>query len=110
MNLQLFKEIVHVIKRHDNLNQEFSKFLEQKICTSSFCTVDYGNELTEMLIKTLCDEFNLMDEYNNKEYPDLITWWLYEDVDKILYTKEPNQKIDVNDIEDFYNYLVSLKS
>ena len=38
---------------------------------------------------------------------DLISWWMYEDVDHILYEDESEGKkaIDLNNIDDLYDYL-----
>lgn len=102
MNYKLFKEIVHVIQRHENSNRKFSKFLEEKICTSSFCTVDYGQELIDMLIKVIEQEFNLQKD--SVGYTD-ITWWLYESANKkIIYYSDGTQR-DLTKLKDLYKYM-----
>lgn len=35
---------------------------------------------------------------------DLLFWWLYENVDKIIYLKD-GSKIDLTNLDDFLNYL-----
>lgn len=35
---------------------------------------------------------------------DLLFWWLYEDVDKIIYLKE-NKRRDVNKLDDLLDYM-----
>lgn len=39
----------------------------------------------------------------NEELTDLISWWLYEDVDKVLYYKD--KEISVKTIDELYNYI-----
>jgi len=39
----------------------------------------------------------------NDEGSDLVFWWIYEDVDKIIY--EDSGETDVNKLDDFLNYL-----
>lgn len=50
----------------------------------------------------------ILDEWGDtiltEEGLDLLYWWLFEDVDKVIYIEE-EQKIDVASIENFYNYL-----
>lgn len=107
MNYKLFKEIVHAIQRHENSNINFSKFLEEKICTSSFCCVDYGQELVNMLIKVIEQEFNLQKD--SAGYTD-ITWWLYESAEKkIIYFPDGHER-DLTKLKDLYNYMVENKN
>lgn len=40
---------------------------------------------------------------NNDELVDLINWWLYEDVDKVLYYKD--KEISVKTIDELYDYI-----
>lgn len=42
-------------------------------------------------------------EFLNEEDIDIIYWWLFEDVDKIIYDED--KEINVEKIEDLYNYL-----
>lgn len=46
---------------------------------------------------------NAMSNYNEATI-DLINWWLYEDVDKIIY--EDDKEISVKTIDELYNYMV----
>lgn len=38
---------------------------------------------------------------------DWINWWLFEDVNKIIYEKK--SELDVNSVKDFVNFLVKYK-
>lgn len=44
-----------------------------------------------------------LTEFLNKEDVDTIYWWLFEDVDKIIYDED--KEINVEKIEDLYDYL-----
>lgn len=44
-----------------------------------------------------------LEQLTNEEGQDLIYWWIFEDVDKII-TEDEND-INVEDIEDFAKYL-----
>ena len=49
-----------------------------------------------------------VEEILNDEGQDLVYWWLFEDVEKVIYEDEDKEKViaNVESIEDFYNYLV----
>ena len=52
--------------------------------------------------------FELFDQWIksnfNEEGTDLIYWWLYDKVDKVITLKN-GSKLDVSNIENFYEYL-----
>jgi hypothetical protein len=48
----------------------------------------------------------ILQKYFNEDGIDLIYWWLYEDVDKII-TNEDGSKIELNSARDLYDYLVN---
>jgi hypothetical protein len=49
-----------------------------------------------------------IEEILNDEGQDLVYWWMFEDVEKVIYEDEDKEKViaNVESIEDFYNYLV----
>ena len=59
----------------------------------------------------ITDTYNIFDAAIalafTEEGQDLVFWWLYEDVPKIIYNKET--KIDVEDIEDLWKYMIDDK-
>ncbi len=68
----------------------------------------YGVNLIEFdelyykhLINIISESIN---EDENVEIKDWIEWWLYEDVDKIIYC-DNQLDVDVNKIEDFIDYI-----
>jgi hypothetical protein len=48
----------------------------------------------------------LLGQFFNSDGMDLIYWWLYEDVDKVI-TNDDDSTIELNSAEDLYNYLVN---
>lgn len=71
---------------------------------------DWGGAVGIML-----DRF--LESFLTNDGQDLIFWWLFEDVDKIIIHTEPptlfnnKEKIEYNveDLEDFWNYLIKYK-
>lgn len=47
----------------------------------------------------------LLEQFFNSDGIDLIYWWLYEDVDKVITNN--NSTIEINSAEDLYDYLVN---
>lgn len=103
ISYELFEKSIHAILTKKNRDENFSNFLEENVCTSHYCVVDYGNEIVDILIQVLCKTFNL--ETNNEYYGNDISWWLYENVEKIIYFEDGTQR-DISDLHDFYDYLV----
>jgi hypothetical protein len=54
-----------------------SKFLES--FSVGYGVVTIGNELINIILVIMKDDFNM-----NRE-DDFLSWWLYEDVDKVIY-------------------------
>lgn len=48
----------------------------------------------------------LLEQFFNSEGIELIYWWLYEDVDKVI-TNDDDSTIELNSAEDLYDYLVN---
>lgn len=85
--------------------QEYKNMLE---CRSELedLGVHIENELTERYM-----ELNLLVLLSGtrrlKECEDFIYWWLFEDVDKKLYTTETKEVyVDLNTLEDFADFMV----
>lgn len=105
ISYELFEKSIHAISTQINSNKNFSKFLEKNICENSFCYVTCGEGLINILIDILCHEFNL--ETDNEFFDNTISWWLFENVDKIIYY-EDGTKRDISNLRDFYDYLVEV--
>lgn len=104
MKFEEFKEIVDTIKDHDIFCRKFSEFLESEICKQSFCYVTIGEKVVKSLIKMLCREFNAPTD--DIGIGNEIDWWLYDSSSKLI-TMPDGRELDVSDIRDFYDYLMS---
>lgn len=117
MKFEEFEYIINKIKESDEKRRKISKFFEEELATSSFIYFTFGEELSSLLISILADYYSCWwtpDGKREKSYKESFTesndisWWLYEDVDKVIYRKG-DAEIDVNDIKDFFTYLESNK-
>jgi hypothetical protein len=94
MTREKFKDLVYKM-------QEFSEFYDKlyelgiDVINCKYFEIP-GIFFDEMMLREFGEE-NL----------DLITWWMYEDVDHVLYEAENENKIvaDLNNIDDLYDYL-----
>lgn len=93
---------VKQIQLYDKEICEFSKCMQKFSDTYYLSTI--GSNLCYNLIDLLS---KLTNDYCEATSNDtLLSWWLYEDVEKKLY-KEDGSFIDVTKIEDLYDYLES---
>lgn len=87
----------------EKFNNVLNVYSEATSYTDKLCELDF--DLYESPIWNTIDV--ILDEWGsnilNAEGLDLLYWWLFEDVDKIIYTDE--EQIDVASIENLYNYL-----
>ena len=102
----LFCKILTTIQEHDKTNRILSDAIEQHLCTASFCYVDHGCKLSDVLREILVKAFDLE---KGEFFGDDISWWLYEDVEKKFFYPD-GFTLDVTDINDFYSYCVNHKS
>ena len=63
---------------------------------------NYENQYQISLLKLLSVLLNDSEKY------DMIGWWLFEDVNKVLYDSKEENKIinDLNKVEDFVEYMI----
>ena len=89
-----FTELVDAIQHSNDELIKIENFIEAY--TDSYVIIKH--ELRDRLVKFLDNHFG-GDAW--------VSWWLYEDVDKIIGL-EDGTEIDVNDVNKFYDFLVSL--
>ena len=96
------KEFVRKIRLTQNFHseQETLSTLIKKI-TDGHPVVDFGNYLVSEIIESINNDMKIEDI-------DLIPWWLYEDVEKVIWI-EDKTKVSVKTPEELYNYIVSCK-
>ena len=91
---------------------ESSKFIEYLKSYQSGTTFleemdDAGLDLYETPLTASSDTLfqAWLEQILNEEGQDLVYWWLFEDVDKII--TDNDNEINVEDIEDFTKYLLN---
>ena len=60
--------------------------------------VTIGDYLVNELMDTISEDLHIED--------DLLSWWLYEDVEKVLYDNET--EISVRTLEELYDYIITI--
>ncbi len=90
---EIFLKIVTLIKEQDAIDEEVSKALE-KVC-GSWVMFNTDNKKYDALLLILKETI--------KDSDDLISWFLYEDVDKKIWLKDGTE-IDVSTPELLYDY------
>ena len=94
MTREKFKDLVYKMLEHNEL---YDKLYELGIDILNCKYVEYaGIFFDELMLK----EFG-------EEGEDLISWWMYEDVDHLIYDGDDKEKViaDLNNIDDLYDYL-----
>lgn len=93
MNLKTFKKIIRLIKKQEALNDNFYKLgLSVYPISESLYTV------VSLLFKAYYSEIG----------EDYISWWLYEDVEKIIYL-EDGREIDLTKVKDLWLYVENIR-
>lgn len=92
MTLEEFKEVFKIIKEFESDNDKLTKILLK----DTYGFVDFGFPIVDLALRLLNKVFNTDDQ-------DLFSWWLYENVEKII--SMPNGvKYDITEISDLYYY------
>jgi len=70
--------------------------------TDGHSIVDFGNYLVSEIIDMINEKMQIEDK-------DLIGWWLYEDVEKLIYDCDGNVIADLKTASDLYDYIMEMK-
>jgi len=92
ITLEEFEEVFKIVKQFEEDQDKLTEILLKD--TNGF--VNFGFPIADLVLRLLNKVFNIDD-------PDLFSWWLYEDVDKII-TFSDKTKYDVTNIKDLYFY------
>ena len=92
LSLEEFKHTIEVIQEHE----KDSDILTKTMVKNSIGIIDYGFDIVAHLAKLLENAMDDKDEW--------ISWWLWEDVKKIVYKKE-GPIYDLTAVEDLYYYI-----
>lgn len=88
-----FKELVYLMEEH---NEFYDKLYDLGIDTIDCKAMEIPGIFFDELMK---NEFGVSGL-------DLISWWMYEDVDHKIYERDTHKVIaDLNIIDDLYDYL-----
>ncbi len=97
MNKEQFVKRMQLVQNFHS-EQNTLATLIQKI-TDGYCVPTIGNYLVEEIIDIISENLGANEEN------DWIGWWLYEDVEKVIYDGE--NEISVRTLEELYDFLVS---
>lgn len=93
ITLEEFKHIIKVIQEHE----KDSDTLTEIMLKHSTGIIDYGFDIVAHLVKLLEKVIDDKDEW--------ISWWLWDDVKKIVYDNDSKEPVyDLTDVKDLYYY------
>lgn len=96
LSKELFIKRMNLIQNFYSEQDALSVLIEKII--DGWAIVTIGNELVNEIIDMLNEALNIEDK-------GFLSWWLYEDVDKIIYYGD--KEISVRTLEELYDYLTS---
>jgi hypothetical protein len=71
--------------------------------TDGYSVVTIGECLVTELLDIIRENLQLGND-------DILSWWLYEDVDKVIYDRNGNITHSVRTLDELYDYLVEDKN
>ena len=96
LSKEKFIQYLNSIKNLDNEVDKWEDFLRIDIFESPLFQRSF--DLIDIVIKYLSD--------NNTDIEDLISWWLYEDVDKLIFLPD-GTTIDIETPDKLYDYIMN---
>ncbi len=96
LSKELFVKRMSLIQNFHGEQETLSVLIEKLI--DGWAVITIGNYLVDTIIEMLNEALNIKDE-------NLLFWWLYEDVDKVIY--DGDKEISVRTLEELYDYIVS---
>lgn len=96
MTKEQFIKRMNLIQNFHSEQQTLSVLIDK--ITDGYSIVTIGNYLVSEMI-------NMIEE--DLDYRDILGWWLYEDVEKVIYDKD--KEISVRTLEELYDYLIKNK-
>lgn len=96
MTKEQFIKRMNLIQNFQSEQQTLSVLIDK--ITDGYSIVTIGDYLVSEMI-------NMIEE--NLGYMDILAWWLYEDVDKVIYDNE--KEISVRTLEELYDYIIKNK-
>jgi len=100
MTKEQFIKRINLIQNFHSEQETLSDLIDK--LTNSNSIVEFGDELVFEMIDMISENVNLSKD------DDLLSWWLYETDNRILYEgKDCEIKIDIKTPEQLYNYIVN---
>ncbi len=96
MTKEQFIKRMNLIQNFQSEQQTLSVLIDK--ITDGYNIVTIGDYLVDEII-------NMIEE--DLGYNDILAWWLYEDVDKVIYDNE--EEISVRTLEELYDYMIKNK-
>lgn len=99
LSKELFIKRMQLIDNFRSEQDTLEKLIEK--LTDGYAVATIGNYLIDVILDTINEQLNIKDDY-------LLFWWLYEDVNKVIYIKEDEieKEISVKTLEELYDYII----
>ena len=94
MTKQQFVKRMALIQNHHKEQEEIGELINK--VTDNYSVVTFGDDLVFEMI-------NMIEE--DLKHKDILAWWLYEGVDKVVYYDD-GKEISVRTLEELYDYMV----
>lgn len=94
MKLEVFKQIVFLLKKDSERSDKLYKL--------GIDTINFNDELHQAI--TL-----LLRTYYSRDGEDMISWWMWENVEKFVYDSAGNKTDDLTKIEDLWEYVEKIR-
>lgn len=98
LSKEVFCDVIEKIQKQDIIDESVSRSLEL-VCDSWVLFNSKNNKY---------DALNIVFKEAMEDKYDLISWWLYEDVDKFIYIEEDTY-YDLTKVDSLYYYLTDIK-
>jgi len=95
MNKETFVKCMQQIQNFYSQQEILSDAIEK--ISDGYCVFTIGNQLVDIILDLINKNLNIKDDL-------LLGWWLYEDVDKIIY--DERRAISVKTLDELYNYII----
>jgi hypothetical protein len=96
MDKETFIKRMSLIQNFHSEQETVSVLIEKII--DGYAVVRIGDYLIQEMIKIISEWMEIEDD-------DLLEWWLYEDVNKVIYIQD--ERISVKTLDELYDYIVS---
>lgn len=78
---------------------------EQETVQALINKISDGHSVVTVGDYIVCEMINMIEE--DLGYKDILDWWLYEDVDKVIYMGEHGEiEISVRTLDELYDFMV----